>query len=1130
MGILLANENKLSLADLIPVYPAQDDLNYQTIITSKKEFNELTTGPREELEPGKMFKHQRLIQRFMVAMDRGFIFHRTGTGKTCSMVAAAEYYRMISESIISTFRSLHKTETPIKKVFIIVRGLSLANDFRDQYFCKCTNMKYVTEELENTKIGVQRSARINKELNKWYTITTYRKFSNDLSKKTDDDIRRDYSNSIFFADEIHMYTDPEGAIANEETKMSVKELNVIYNNLFRLFHIIQRSKVFVATATPMINDVEPLKNLMNLILPMDRQIPKSLRITNATDDELIPYLTGMISYVRELDTGVDIIEIGESVDLDEDADFVPTMKIQAEVMSKLQTKAYIKATENLTGDEEIVISENSFHHGQRSISSFVFPDGSYGGKFPRDITRSDDKKGRKTDGIAKYVKSPKEGIYTPTEEFKRYLSDINNIRRSSVKTWAALTRAIKYPKRKFFIYEREVSGSGVIVKSLCFEYVRTAQVPNGFSSFTGDSSAFTSSTQTGIKPICPPDDTSKRKLTIAPKRRYALLTGRTNATNRTHILELFNCYENRYGDYIQVLIGSQTTREGMNLSDVTEIFISPEWHETGMYQAISRAIRSVSHVNLIKDIAEEKNISADDVRIEVYLHRLAAIPDSDQVPVSTDVAMYLVAEEKDRRIKPKERLLMRAANDCHIHKKRNIRPDDKPNSAQCAYAECDYECVSDLPDSTDFNTFDILFLDELISHLSSTLVNVFQTSPIITQSELHKKYPTTEPHYINQAVEKMVYNKYPLLNNYGYIVFLQTQGNLVFLQYDYPTSNVHYPISEYTTLISAYNNKNLDDFVRTYHHSGALSAENITELDINSPDFTKLIDNVDTNTLANIIEFFINDYYVLGRKTKTAEYFFSNYGPFLYSTYDPIKDIIRSQDDLQVKSKGKGRKPILSRMKPYRFNLYPEDKSKEKVYFHNLLEIRDTQTKYGKASVATKPSEKIRIFKPSEKLGWRKANEYELPVYNAIKNKKYNETMESIIGKHLIYGTISDEGVFRIVDRSKEMSKKDKRTESTGRDCGTSSFYLEEMYKLLIKLKLKPPSDIKIPKTSKENMEVIVRKKLKDPNGKYTDEQIKDYYDWIKSGWKREKICPLIQEYFKNNHLLITPDTMSFLA
>ena len=84
--------------------------------------------------------------------------------------------------------------------------------------------------------------------------------------------------------------------------------------------------------------------------------------------------------------------------------------------------------------------------------------------------------------------------------------------------------------------------------------------------------------------------------------RYALLTGDTPDTVTRTILDTFNSYENRYGEYIKVLIGSRVSRVGINLANVLNVFIvNPSWNQSNTYQAISRAIRATSHVSLIEE-------------------------------------------------------------------------------------------------------------------------------------------------------------------------------------------------------------------------------------------------------------------------------------------------------------------------------------------------------------------------------------------------------------------------------------------------------------------------------------------------------------------------------------------------
>lgn len=1107
---------RISLADLIPLYPSQDDPDFQAIISSKKEFNELKTGPTEEIIPGKKFKHQELFIRMLLTMDRGFLFHRTGTGKTCSMIGAAEYYRDIAESMITTFRSMHKIETPVKAghAFIITQS-SLKEEFEKQFFCACTNRKYITYELESTKLGTQRTSYIHREMKKWYTIDTYDKFAKKISKMSDEDIVREYSDSIFFVDEVQNIS---------------SEINWRYTSLHRVFHIIKRSKVFVASATPMVNSPEPIIYIMNLILPEYRQIPTSTDISKISDEKLMSYFSGMVSYIREMDTGVDIKYQGKPIELPRELEeelFKPQMNIVQLVMKKFQTDAYIKAVEKSEEDNE------AFNINLMSVANFVFPDGSHGGRFPRNETfQRNVNKEQFTNGISKYVQSPKINVYKPTDEFKYYLSNLENIRRSSIKTGYIIDQLIKYPKKKAFVYDPFINGSGLIVKSLCLEYIRHESVPTGFSQYVGDSPAFTTITVSGHKSFCT-DKTNieDRKIRIQPKRRYAIITG-DNLNNRDNILELFNSYENRYGEYIQVLLGSEVLQTGINLSDVTEVFVNAGYHESGTYQAISRAIRATSHVNLIEDVSKQTGVPIENVRIDVNVHKLAAIANSNEVD-SYDLTLFLRSEEKDREIKQKEKLLMRAANDCHIHYDRNVRSMDVDGSAQCAYSDCNYECITKPPEKDDYSTFDILYMDNLIERLTNTLLHIFQMSPVLLLDELYKHYNDIEPKYLNRAIENMVYEKRPLNNNYGYTIFMQTQGNIIFVQYEYPSTNVHYPISEYPKMISVFENNSIDQFIKLYKPD-ITNPEKLI-LDVRSKDFKDKLLKIDTLTLTKTVEKAIIDQKVLGKGTELSRELINIFSPYLYSTYEPVKDIIRSKEELKEREKGKGRKPRLELMKPYKYKdkMYPLSTSAEKVYFHNLLEIKQTTTGYGKSNTVTKPSELIQILKPSEKTGWRQANPYELPVYNAIKENKYNEMMKKLFNNAPIYGTISFDGVFRIVDKSKDIDKKDmdKRTEPTGRECSTSSFYIEEMYKLLARFKIRPPKTVidKIPKIAYNKMEPIVTKKIKETIDKLSHEDVEIIYQWIKSGYKRDKICPIIENYLKDNKLLLTVDKMKFI-
>ena len=68
------------------------------------------------------------------------------------------------------------------------------------------------------------------------------------------------------------------------------------------------------------------------------------------------------------------------------------------------------------------------------------------------------------------------------------------------------------------------------------------------------------------------------------------------------MMELMNSYENRFGEYIKVIISSRTGRDGINLSNITQEHLTgSEWTPSANYQALSRGIRATSHVDLLRE-------------------------------------------------------------------------------------------------------------------------------------------------------------------------------------------------------------------------------------------------------------------------------------------------------------------------------------------------------------------------------------------------------------------------------------------------------------------------------------------------------------------------------------------------
>ena len=120
-----------NLEDFIAVYPNFDDPQIQTLLTNKKEFDELKAQVKEKPpKRGEYYLHQRYFIRFLRASDVVVNIQETGTGKTCAFVGAAEYF--LSKNIC-------------RHIFILEKGPTTIYEMKNQILCKCTAGVYETE-------------------------------------------------------------------------------------------------------------------------------------------------------------------------------------------------------------------------------------------------------------------------------------------------------------------------------------------------------------------------------------------------------------------------------------------------------------------------------------------------------------------------------------------------------------------------------------------------------------------------------------------------------------------------------------------------------------------------------------------------------------------------------------------------------------------------------------------------------------------------------------------------------------------------------------------------------------------------------------------------------------------------
>ena len=292
------DQTEFNIHDFIENYEDYYDPDIQWKTTSRKEFLELQ-GDKKEKPPGlgQFFKHQDLFFRYARIHDRIFNIHETGTGKTGSLINLTEFFRK-------------NYPKKIKRVFVLQPGPATVDDFKDQLIKLSSSEEFKKlEDIEDEKTYKNNMTRL---ISRNYEITTYQKFVKD--DITQEEINNYYDDCIFFLDEAHKLRNLSDSSGS---KLTNDQIDKIYNYIWKVLHIANRTKIIIATATPMINKIDDFVPLINLLLPLDRQFPKvkeSSFYENLSLEQVEPFFRGMISYVRFLDTGIKITNEGVSLE------------------------------------------------------------------------------------------------------------------------------------------------------------------------------------------------------------------------------------------------------------------------------------------------------------------------------------------------------------------------------------------------------------------------------------------------------------------------------------------------------------------------------------------------------------------------------------------------------------------------------------------------------------------------------------------------------------------------------------------------------------------------------------------------------------------------------------------------
>ena len=680
----------MDIADFLPYYPYIEDNNFNKVIFSKKELRDIQILPIERFpeNKGDLLSHQILLSRLLSSYtpyDGMLLFHEMGTGKSCTVVGA------------------------IKKILSEKNGI-------DSYIYVASN----TGLLVNFKDEMEKCSGDDKLSDKGTRQTTYT-FIKNYSKNS-----VNLNNHVIVIDEVH----------------NVRESGNMYESLHTILHSVKNCKILLLSGTPMMNEPDEIASIMNLVLPLDKQLNyktfngtffKKEKLVN--DGLLRDAFKGRVSYLKAMVSGIRQEFIGNMTTKN------GKFTLDSSVMEDFQTEAYNNILVTEKKGKDVAHSESL------SASDMVLPSigsitsaGQVVSKIFERIPPNDNK--AKIKALHKYS--------------CKYADSIETILDAKEK------------QKSVFVFNERVNGTGLKMFALILNYF-------GFSEYKEN-------------PMNPHLTTKKE--------RYILMTGEEDTSNHNNFVRAaFNQPRNSKGDYIRIILASNAISEGYSFQNVQVIDIHSPWFNfSKTAQAIARGIRAGSHRQIIKDL----NV----LTLEVDIHLRVSIPNQPDIE-SIDVTVYNIAEVKDLMIKQIEHVIKEEAIDAKFNFERNKRKSGLDLSRDCDYVTCKYKPFPNEEISTssklDCSTF-LTYYNGNYLKCERKIIDWFQKKSSMTFTEMlndgYKDKMTillwTLNHIIN--TNTVVHKKYTKIPCY-----LREENDTYFLVYDFTVNKSKQIDSYYVT-------------------------------------------------------------------------------------------------------------------------------------------------------------------------------------------------------------------------------------------------------------------------------------------------------------------------------------------
>lgn len=853
-------DNPIQLPNIL--YPDIRDPNFNTKIYQNSDFYQ----SRIELNPDdfdtlieqgcdtnkfNLLPNQIFLKNFIstnTPYNGILIYHGTGVGKTCSAVTIAEQFKhIVNQNKNKIFVLLSQN---IKDSFI--KNISDPNKIiRDKKFkriksLQCTGYRYLEElgDIGNHLLQQNQTEKLSNKIKKlikqYYKFMGYVEFANhvqrmlrnvceDKPENTHMYVKKMlrkklFSNSVIIIDEVHHIRD------NDTNKENIRVGEVLKEILRDADNI----KLILLSATPMYNVSTEIIGLLNLLLINDKRpeikesdvFNKDGTMTVEGRNNLIKYARGYISFLR----GENPFEFPNKIypDINEDPNYLPIDKIphklfNGQIIPQEERIKYLKLVKSqlisyqnnyninyMKTNSLSDISESALDEGIK-YSNIVYP-----GMIDFDL-KSIDSTFDGNDNVGYTYKSSildKYGEFLHIDKLKEFSAKYYNI--------------IKYIENStgiIYVYSRYIYD-GILPLALALEQ-------NGYSKYNS-------------KPLLHNDNK------IEPiKGNYIMITGNKSLTpNRDKDVQACISDDNKYGEKIKIILGTQASGEGIDFSNIREVHILESWfHLNTLGQAVGRGVRYCSH----------KNLPLNERNVTVYYH-VSTLNEEHSDIETFDIYRYRLSENKAIKMAHVERLLKQIAIDCYLNKQGNIYLKsiwnkvitittsqnitaqldlgDQEYSQICNFQQCDYNCEPFDPniDSNITDTYNIIE-QESINKVIKCLEELYKKDTIYDIQQIYdfvnRKYNISEK-MLYIILSKIINN--PQIN-------IKHENNDGFLIY----VNIYYiwQPKDYDYLISSSNRKIKPQIKKIKFSLENSVKENIQQKIVNNPkNMSKKIENL----------------------------------------------------------------------------------------------------------------------------------------------------------------------------------------------------------------------------------------------------------------------------------------------